>query len=190
MTTGTFVVLMANLLFIGLLPIIFFRRDGRLNIMWWVLASPFFLSGAYVVGQYLGFTSPMYNRQVSAVIEAVATVLSVGSIALIAYTLGTHRRRLSLWHQKNDAPEEIVTYGAYRYVRHPFYSSFILALTATAILSLTPWALVTSIFGVMMLNYTAALEEKKLAGSEYGSQYQKYIEHSGRFMPKVRRGTA
>jgi protein-S-isoprenylcysteine O-methyltransferase Ste14 len=190
MTIGTFVVLMSNLIYIGLLPMIFFRRDGRLNLMWWLMASPFFLSAGYIIIQYLGIAGAAYSQDAGPYIEAAAAFLGAASIALISFTLGTHRRRLSLWHQKDDAPEEIVTYGAYRYVRHPFYSSFILTLCAVALVNATAWALVTSAIGVLMLNYTAAREEKRLQGSQFGGQYKKYIQDSGRFVPRMGRTTS
>src|SRR5262245_6025818 len=109
MSMAMFLVLILNLAYIGLLPRIFFRRDGRLNVKWWLTATPFFLSGALLILQYFGQVQPWYARAFSHTAEGIAAVLAVASTALISYALGTHRRRLSLWHQDNDAPEEIVT---------------------------------------------------------------------------------
>jgi|SRR5882724_2120346 len=187
MSNATFILLALNLGYIGLLPRIFFRRDGRLNLKWWLTAGPFFLCLVLVVLQYLGVLRPWwYGPQLFAAMEAVGVVLCAASIAFISYTLGTHRRRLSLWHQQNDAPEEIVTYGAYRYVRHPFYASFIMTFVATTLVCLSPLILAISAFGVLMLNHTAAREEQRLQESKFGEQYRDYLGRSGRFLPRSR----
>jgi protein-S-isoprenylcysteine O-methyltransferase Ste14 len=186
MSTAIFVLVMMNLAYIGLLPVIFFRRDGKLNYKWWLTAAPFFLSALFVALHYFGLMQPWYATKFSTVMEATATVFSSASIALISYTLGTHRRRLSLWHQQNDSPEHIVTDGAYKHIRHPFYAAFIVTLLATATLCGSPWTLVVCASGFLMLNYTAAREEKRLQESEFGEQYRAYITHSGRFFPNWR----
>lgn len=186
MSTAIFVLVTMNLAYIGLLPVIFFRRDGTLNYKWWLTAAPFFLSAVFVALHYVGLMQPWYGTKFGAVMEATATVFSSISIALISYTLGTHRRRLSLWHQQNDSPEHIVTDGAYKYIRHPFYAAFISTLLATAALCGSPWTLVVCASGFLMLNYTAAREEKRLQESEVGEQYKGYMTHSGRFLPNWR----
>lgn len=67
------------------------------------------------------------------VLEPLAVVLAMLSTSLIWFAVGSHRVRLALWHQDDDAPVEIVSWGAYRHVRHPFYSfysAFLLAFAA------------------------------------------------------------
>jgi protein-S-isoprenylcysteine O-methyltransferase Ste14 len=186
MSTAIFVLVMMNLAYIGSLPVFFFRRDGTLNYKWWLTAAPFFLSTLFVALHYVGLMHPWYGTNIGAVMEATATAFSSLSIALISYTLGTHRRRLSLWHQRNDSPEHIVTEGAYKYIRHPFYTAFIATLLATATLCGSPWAFGVCIWGFLMLTYTAAREETHLQESPFATQYKAYITHSGRFLPNWR----
>jgi len=109
---------------------------------------------------------------------------SVASIALIFYTLGTHRIPISLWHQENDAPVHIVTYGAYSRIRHPFYASFILGLLGALIFCPHYGTLYTFLHGLVVLNITAAKEERRLSESEFGAEYQEYIQRTGRFLPR------
>lgn len=189
MNIGTLALLELNLALIGLLPHIFFRADGKLNVKWWMTAAPYFLAAAVLLLTYLGIIKPVAGASAMAQMacEAIAAALSAGSIGLIAYTLGTHRRRLSLWHQDNDAPEEIVTYGAYKYVRHPFYASFLLCLAATLAASPSIWSLGLFAYGLFSLNYTASIEENKLANSALGEKYRAYLQQSGRFIPKFNR---
>ena len=155
-----------NLLLIGLLPRIFFDSRGRKNAMWWATATPFVAAGAVLN-------------------ETIAVPFACASIALIAYTIGTHRVPLALWHQDNDAPSSIVTYGAYKYVRHPFYSAFLLALIGTVIACPHPGTIVCLVYTAFMLHYTARKEEHKLSNSEFGDDYRSYLAHTGRFFPRL-----
>jgi protein-S-isoprenylcysteine O-methyltransferase Ste14 len=176
---------MLNLSFMGLLPRIFFRGDGKFNLMWWLTSAPFFLSALLASLYYFKFLVLMPEVAVfQVVLEGVSAALSVVSISLMCYTLGTHRRPLALWHQNNDAPVEIVTYGAYKYIRHPFYSSFILAALATLVLCPSIWSALLVLYGLLILNYTAAREERNLSASAFGEKYRAYMTQSGRFIPK------
>jgi protein-S-isoprenylcysteine O-methyltransferase Ste14 len=185
MSTAVLTLLLINLMYVGLLPRFFFRADGRLNLKWWLTAAPFFLSTLFVILRYLDIAPQWYVWLPKSFADIAGTLLSSASIALISYTLGTHRRRLSLWHQTNDAPEEIVTYGAYRRIRHPFYAAFILVLIATLVVAPAPWCAAVLGYGVLMLNYTAAREERNLQSSQFGMQYRSYLQTSGRFFPKL-----
>jgi protein-S-isoprenylcysteine O-methyltransferase Ste14 len=114
-----------------------------------------------------------------------AVPFSVTSIALIFLTVGTHRVPLALWHQKDDAPHHIVTYGPYRRIRHPFYASFLLALFGALVFSPQLGTLFTFVYALVMLNLTAGKEEKRLMNSEFGAEYQRYLRQTGRFFPKL-----
>jgi len=181
MSTASFVVLGVNLLFIGLLPRIFFKQDGHFNWMWWATAMPFFCAGVVLLLAYLGLLTPVLNQQG---LDIPGVLLGLASLGLIAYTLGTHERRIALWHQSNDAPEHIVTHGAYRYIRHPFYSAFLLALLGVVCLVPHVASLAIFVYALLLLNHTARREEAHLAGSAFGEDYRAYQARTGRFFPK------
>ena len=179
-----------NLGFIGLLPRIFFDSQGRKNVMWWVTAAPFFAAGAVLVLCFTGLWQPWYLPAGAALHETVAVPFACASIALIAFTIGTHRVPLALWHQDDDAPRAIVTYGAYRYIRHPFYTAFLLALVGTVAACPHPGTLACLVYAVAMLDHTARNEERKLSRSEFGSEYRSYLARTGRFVPRLGGGAA
>lgn len=189
MNEAAFLLLLLNLIFIGLLPKVFFKKDGRLNAMWWLTASPFFLCAVFLVLSFAGYMPPLtgYDNWWNRVLVLIAVCLSVASIALIFFTLGTHRIPIALWHQDNDAPKHIVTYGAYGRIRHPFYASFILALTGAVVFCPHFGTLFTLIYGFTILNFTAAREERRLCASEFGADYREYMTRTGRFFPKIAR---
>jgi protein-S-isoprenylcysteine O-methyltransferase Ste14 len=179
MNEAVFLLLLLNLVFIGLLPKIFFRKDGRFNAMWWLTASPFLLCASFLIAAFAGYVQPFAG------FSLIAVCLSVASIALIFFTLGTHRIPIALWHQANDAPQQIVTYGAYGRIRHPFYASFILALLSALVFCPHWGTLFTLVHGFTILNFTAAREEKRLCASEFGSDYEEYMRRTGRFFPRL-----
>ena len=174
-----------NFALIGLLARIFFRRDGRLNARWWATAVPFGVAPLFLIAAYAAGLTPLTPRSWLADTALAAVVLSAASIALICLTLGTHRIPIALWHQDGDQPEHIVTYGAYRWIRHPFYASYLLAFGAAAVL-LPHWVTLGSlVYAWAALNLTARREERRLAGSAFGSQYRQYLARTGRFFPRL-----
>lgn len=83
------------------------------------------------------------------------------------------------------APENLVMSGPYRWVRHPFYSAYILfwlgaflgrpsIVTGAAVLVMT-W----------LYNKAATGEEESLLDSPAGDEYAAYKERTGKFFPKI-----
>ena len=167
---------------IGLLPRIFFRR-GRLNAHWWMTASPFIVAGGTLAASVAGILTPLAGARLHELLAWLAIIAACGAIALIRWTLHTHARPVSLWHQEDDRPDELVTRGAYAYVRHPFYASFLLALLACALAFPHALTLVALVGGALQLNRTAAREEQRLRAA-FGHHYHAYIQRTGRFVPR------
>jgi protein-S-isoprenylcysteine O-methyltransferase Ste14 len=177
------VVVLADFAAIGLLPRVFFKR-GALNGGWWLTALPFFCGPAFLIAAAAaGWRSWLGAGLPSTVTAAVAGVLAASSLALLTMTLGTHRIPLALWHQDDDAPASIVTYGAYARIRHPFYTSFLLALIAAAVLFPHAGTVLPLCYALVKLNLTAAREEQRLSSSEFGGEYRAYVARTGRFLP-------
>ena len=179
--------LMCNFIAIGLLPILFFQRDGQINVRWLGTGAPFFVVPAALVLGQAGLFEPACQAQgeVLTAMQLSAVLLCVNSIALIAMTVGSHRIPLALWHQSNDAPVELVTWGPYKRVRHPFYTSFLLALAAAVLTLPHVITLGCLIYGVVVLTITARREERRLVNSEFGDKYREYMTVAGRFFPRV-----
>jgi protein-S-isoprenylcysteine O-methyltransferase Ste14 len=170
-------IVLLNFAYIGALPRMFFKKGGRLNGNWWLTAAPFALAVTSVLAAVCSThseTAP-YGAYLSA-------CLSLMSVSLISFAIGSNRIPLSLWHQ-NDAPQEIVTWGAYRFVRHPFYTAFLLAFASAICAAPSMLSLLAGILGYLLLNRTAAMEERKLSNSQLGTQYKDYLGQTGRFLP-------
>ena len=178
--------------FVAALPWIFFRRDGKLNARWFATALPYMVSIVLLAAAIGGFVEawkpPSEGLRLAMVSASV--VLCAGSIALMAFTLGTHRIPIALWHQDDDAPKHIVTWGAYGRVRHPFYASFLLCLVGTVLAFPHVATVVILGYAIVALNVTAAREERRLSASEFGEEYKQYMARTGRFWPRLGGGAS
>lgn len=178
--------LLANFAAIGLLPILFFRRDGTLNLRWLLTSAPFFALPLLLILARLGVLQPLATTGgLLRALPLAAVLLATASIALLAATVATHRVPLALWHQDNDAPVELVTWGPYALVRHPFYTSFLLAVVAAALALPHPATLASLAYGFVALTLTARREERRLACSELRDDYLRYVGTTGRFCPRI-----
>ncbi|MFN0009249.1 MAG: methyltransferase family protein [Planctomycetota bacterium] len=186
MSRASLLLALLDLGFVALLPWIFFRRDGKKNARWFATAAPYMLGIVLVsfalAGRLEGWKPA--REAVAIAMEVLSVPLCAGSIALMAFTLGTHRIPIALWHQDNDAPRHIVTWGAYSRVRHPFYASFLLCLLGTVLALPHVLTALALVYALVALNLTAAREERRLAASEFGEEYRKYMARTGRFWPR------
>lgn len=188
MSPAVLVIVLLDLALIGALPRLFFRR-GSLNARWWLTATPFITAGVLVVACALGWLHPLRpaGAPARAVLDAGATLLAAASIALIAFACGVHRRPPSLWHQPDDTPAEIVTAGPYARMRHPFYTAFLIGLGAVALAAPHAATLADLVLAAILLNRTAAREERRLCASIHGELYRAYLARTHRFHPRVGR---
>jgi protein-S-isoprenylcysteine O-methyltransferase Ste14 len=186
MDNELFVVAFSNLAIIGILPFVFFRRDGTFNLRWWLTGAPFFLSGASILCGRLGIATAWAPAR-SPAFGTVAIVLSVAAVGAIGWTVGSHRAPLALWHQDNDAPMAIVDWGPYRYVRHPFYASFLVAQTAALLAFPHIGTAIGLVYACAVLSITARREERRLLQSPFGDQYRAYMAKTGRLVPGIGR---
>jgi protein-S-isoprenylcysteine O-methyltransferase Ste14 len=186
MSTELFAIIIANQCLVGLLPLVFFRRDGRFTLRWWLVAFPFDISALGVIAGKFGYVAVLAGlpQQTLAVLAALTALTSV---TLIGWTVGSHRVPLALWHQDNDAPVGIVTWGPYKYVRHPFYTSLTLAELAAFLSFPSIATAIGLVYGMLAFSLTARREERRLLESEFGSEYRAYMQGTGRLIPGIGR---
>ena len=188
MSDALLVLLLGNFALIGLLPVIFFRRDGRFNARWFLTGAPFFLVPLLLILGRLAWLQPLFAGApaVRLVSSLAAAMFCAASISLLAATTAIHRVPLALWHQDDDAPVELVTRGPYAHIRHPFYTSFLLAFAAAFLALPHAATLACLLYAVVALTVTARREERRLVTSEFGDDYREYLTATGRFLPRLR----
>jgi protein-S-isoprenylcysteine O-methyltransferase Ste14 len=187
MNNSALFLVILNFSLIGLLPIVFFRRDGNFNLSWFVTAAPFFVTTVVLILGMTGIVQPLYQPGLllQTTMHLLAVVVAVTSITLIGLTIGVHRVPLALWHQENDAPVELVTWGPYARIRHPFYTSFLLSFFAAILVLPHYLTLLACVYSSITLTMTAKREEQRLMACVYGDQYIRYFRQSSRFFPRL-----
>ena len=78
----------------------------------------------------------------------------------------------------------LVTTGPYRYVRHPFYLSFLIAVIGGSIVTANWYLFLTSLLPFVFLVVRTRIEEEKLV-ERFGDEYREYISRTGRFWPRL-----
>ena len=180
-----------NIIFVTLLPRIFFRQDGTWNLKWLLTAAPYAVNPIFLLlnTEEIAIWEPVvfgFTKE-RLILETAGIPFFALSIALIGFTIGIHRVPIALWHQENDVPKSIVTQGPYAWVRHPFYTSFFMCLIGCVIVCPHPAPLGTLIYATVALMVTARREEQRLSASEFGDEYREYMTKVGRFFPGIGR---
>ena len=173
------------------LPRIFFRSDGRMNLSWFLTASPFGLSAVGVALAWAGVipTVQLHDTTLATTFDVLGMFATVVAIAMIVATMTANRVPLALWHQEDElnAPKQIITYGPYRFVRHPFYVSFLLLAIGAVLIAKDPVTMAAFPLGLLSLDWTVRKEEKKLLASPLGEEYGAYRARTGKFLPRMSR---
>ena len=78
----------------------------------------------------------------------------------------------------------LVTTGPYRYVRHPFYLAFFVAVMGGAIVAANWFILLAGMIPCGFLIARTRIEEEKLI-DRFGDEYREYMAKTGRFVPRV-----
>ncbi len=110
--------------------------------------------------------------------------VGVGAVAgsLLIWTMHTLGKNLTdtVVTRKDH---ELVTGGPYRFVRHPFYCAFILAVLANSTVAANWFILLTGGSAWLVIVLRTNKEEENLV-ARFGDDYRSYMERTGRFFPR------
>lgn len=109
-------------------------------------------------------------------------VFSVGC-ALLVWTfrsLGKNLTDTVVTRQQHT----LVVHGPYRWIRHPLYASAALVVTAMSLIAANWFLVVTGVVLLGLLVMRTRTEEANLV-ARFGDGYQKYMERTGRFLPRL-----
>lgn len=79
----------------------------------------------------------------------------------------------------------LITYGPYRWVRHPFYDSVLLFTLGIALIAANWFLFLLGVMLMGLLVIRTRTEEEKLL-DRFGAEYREYMGRTGRFMPRIR----
>jgi len=111
----------------------------------------------------------------------VGVVFGIVAAALIIWTFHT------LGHNLTDTvvtrrSAMLVTSGPYRWVRHPFYLAFALAVIANSLVTSNWFLAVTGTCAFLAIVARTRIEERNLV-ARFGGDYEEYMARTGRFLP-------
>ncbi len=121
--------------------------------------------------------------------EMTSTRIGTGSafyitaILLYWWTLMSHGSRRLSAIDSSDAPQHLVEHGPYRFIRHPFYTSYLLTWTAGAVACTQWWLLATVAIMLAIYIKAAFFEEGKFSNTPLAGAYAEYRAHTGLFLP-------
>lgn len=127
---------------------------------------------------------PHFSSSDSALVNGLLAVSwPLIGLGLGLFLIGFVQIYLARLRQARGAPTRAVATGLYRYVRHPQYLALALVGLGTALF----WSryLVWIAYVTMLCLYTAlARLEERLCLRRYGDDYRRYMDRSGRFLPR------
>ena len=113
--------------------------------------------------------------------------LSVLSVALYEWARRTIVGRRFAIALAEEVPEAVCEDGPYRYLRHPFYLSYVLASLGMLVATLNLIAAAVFIFNSTVFTYMARDDERTLQASALSSDYDAYRQRVGFLMLLPRR---
>jgi protein-S-isoprenylcysteine O-methyltransferase Ste14 len=136
------------------------------------------LSGVVLLGLTWALVQP-------AAAQWAGLALMAAAYALFWRTIAETRAASLLAAFDESVPGSLVTTGPYRFVRHPFYSTYLLFWFGWAVAAWSVWAIIPFI-GMAVTYWRAALdEEAKFARTPMAAQYANYMKSTARFVPGI-----
>ena len=115
-------------------------------------------------------------------LRAAATFYAT-ALALFWWSLQTNSRYPLSASFSPDTPRHVVEDGPYRFIRHPFYCSYLLTWSAGVIATGSIWLLPTVVVMSVIYFRAAREEEQKFMRSPLAETYKRYQARTGQFLP-------
>ena len=108
-------------------------------------------------------------------------VMAAALMIVVFRTLGTNITDTVVTRARHT----LVMNGPYRWVRHPFYVAFALAMTANSFVTANWYLALTGFLAFGLIVIRTRKEEEKLI-EKFGDEYRSYMDRTGRFFPRLR----
>jgi protein-S-isoprenylcysteine O-methyltransferase Ste14 len=112
-------------------------------------------------------------------------ILALRSLALYEWSRRTVMDRNFYIALSGEVPAAVCETGPYRYTRHPFYCSYMLAFLAVAVAFPSPIIAALCLINIGLFIYMALDDERVLLASPLGASYQAYRGRVGMIVPRV-----
>lgn len=168
----------ANVLAFGLGAFVFFRKEDKdpLNLK--------LLKAAAVISGFACIALVYLEAPHRPIVQVwIGNVLFCLSLALFIGTIATHGKTHLTPAYTADIPNNLVHHGPYKFIRHPFYTSYLITYFASAIVSGHWMAILAFVTMSIFYRHAALSEEEKFRGSPFGAVYEAYRSRTGMFLP-------
>ena len=153
--------------------------------------ATFFLETvAYIFAVSLGLSGVLTHSQLQlrflydTWVQLFGLSLTVGGYALFNWSVLARGAYATSWEMPET--QKLVTWGPYKYVRHPSYLAYFLLFTG---LFLTLINLVAMIPVIAIPGYVAvATKEEEMLTKRFGAIYTDYQHRTGKFLPRLKEG--
>lgn len=127
--------------------------------------------------------SPLQLRFLSDVgVQLIGIVVTVSGYTLFSWSVLARGAYATSWEMPEN--QKLVTWGPYKYVRHPSYLAYFLLFTG---LFLTLINLAALIPCIAIPSYVAvATKEEEMLSRRFGAAYTEYQRKTGKFLPKLK----
>jgi protein-S-isoprenylcysteine O-methyltransferase Ste14 len=143
------------------------------------------LVSAAVLTTLAVFLILLWTGEAPLLAQLVALALEALSLWLFFRTIAASRDGALHFAFDTENPVSLVTSGPYRYVRHPFYTSYLIFWTGLAIGTWSLWAIPVLVLMVVLYTVAARGEEAKFARTQMSDEYASYRARTGMFWPKL-----
>lgn len=118
-------------------------------------------------------------------LAAVAAILYVASLLLFWWSVYVNRAKPLSAVFSPDLPKHFVSHGPYTWIRHPFYTSYLLASLGGVAATGHLWLSFTVLVMITIYYKAAVLEERKFFQTPLASLYAAYQSRTGLFAPSL-----
>ena len=144
------------------------------GLILWSAVIAFMIDPAYMA--WASMPLPIWLRW-------AGVAVCVTTLALLAWTLRDLGRNLTDTVVTRQAAT-LVTHGAYRWVRHPFYACMALIIIGNALMAANWFMLAAGAVVLSLIVVRTKTEEEKLV-ARFGDAYRSYMKRTGRFVPRL-----
>lgn len=126
----------------------------------------------------------------SVILSMVAFVFYGAALSLFSWAVRITRGHRFPLAFTPTSPTMVLAEGPFRWVRHPFYASYLLYWVAGACATQAWWMIVPVIVMGGLYWRATVQEETEFLQGEQADVYRAYIARTGRFFPRLRRSSA
>lgn len=118
-----------------------------------------------------------------------APVLCFAALVLFIWTVRATRDAGFALAFSGAQPPAVLMSGPFRYVRHPFYTSYLLFWLATCVATMNILCWIGSVAILACYVVAARKEERIMSRSRLAAEYARYVALTGMFLPRLARAT-